>query len=340
MNHLLIVLALFLSMSASVAADKVGLKTLSIPAAHHTSNIKMTVMYPAEGGNKTVLGENAVFFGVTVYEQAKALQGKYPVILLSHGWGGNNTRMSWLSAGLAARGAIVVAVNHPNSSTGDLRYQSALNHWTRVQDLTLALDYVLKEPNLAVSIDPTRIYAAGYSYGGWTALSIAGLKGRREGFDQYCKAAGVGSDFCRELKNRGVEILTLDSAKYQASYKDKRIIATAAIDPGLTWGLTASDVNELDMPVLLISLGQGKDRLQATDTSATGSNLEALLPTAKVAHVAPAMHFTALGICKPAGEAILIEEKDDPVCTDPVGTDRKAVIERIIELLTKHFALN
>ncbi len=339
MKHLLIALALFMPVNAAVAADTVGLITLSIPATHHGRDIKMSVMYLAEAGAETMLGENPVFFGTTVHEHAKPLPGKHPVILLSHGWGGNYTRMGWLGAGLVAQGAVAVAVNHPNSTTGDLNYQSALNHWTRAQDLSAALDYVLNDPALAAMIDPMRIYAAGYSYGGWTALSIAGLKGRSEGFDQYCKATGDGSEFCRELKKAGVEISSLDSVKWHASYKDKRIAATAAIDPGLTWGLTASDVVELDVPVLLIGLGQGKDRLEATDTSAAGSNFEALFPAAKVEHLTPAMHFTALGICKPAGEAILIEEKDDPVCTDPPGTDRKAVQDRIISLLAKHFGL-
>jgi predicted dienelactone hydrolase len=340
MKYILIALALVLPIKAAVAADTVGLTTLSVPAANHGREIKMAVMYPGEGGTETMLGENPVFFGTAVHEHAKPLPGKHPVILLSHGWGGNYVRMGWLGAGLAAKGAIVVAVNHPNSTTGDLAYQSALNHWTRAQDLSTALDYVLKDPALAAVIDPTRIYAAGYSYGGWTALSLAGLKGRSEGFDQYCKAAGDGSDFCRELKKAGVEISSLDSVKWHASYKDKRIAAAAAIDPGLTWGLTESDVTELDVPVLLIGLGQGKDRLEATDTSATGSNFEALFLAARVEHVAPATHFTALGICKPAGEALLLEEKDDPVCTDPPGTDRKAVQVRIISLLAKHFGLN
>ncbi len=128
--------------------------------------------------------------------------------------------------------------------------------------------------------------------------------------------------------------------KYKSSYKDNRVTAAAAIEPGLTWGLQASDTTGLDVPVLLIGLGEGKDRLEATDTSASGSNFEALVPVAKVELLAPAMHFTALGVCKPAGEAILIEENDDPVCTDPPGTNRQAVLDRIITLLARHFGLD
>lgn len=341
MKHLLIALALSVPVNAAVAADKVGLTTLSIPAAHHGRDIEMAIMFPSEGGGiPRPLGENAVFYGVPVHDDAKPLSGKYPVILLSHGWGGNFARMGWLSAGLVAKGAIVVAVNHPNSTTGDVNNKSALNHWTRAQDLSLALDHVLKDPALAGHIDTSRIFATGFSYGGWTALSLAGLKGRAEGYDLYCKAAGEGSTHCRDLKKAGIEISKLDNERWRASYKDSRISAVAAIDPALTWGLQQSDTQELDVPVLMIGLGEGADRLSATDTSAKGSNFEMLFPAAKVEHLVPATHFTALGICKPAGEAILIEEKDDPVCTDPPGTDRKAVQDRIISLVAEHFGLN
>ncbi len=70
-----------------------------------------------------------------------------------------------------------------------------------------------------------------------------------------------------------------------------------------------------------------------------GSGFEALVPAAKVEVIAPATHFTAMPLCTPAGTDILLEEKDDPVCTDPPGTSRKAVHDRIIELLSKHFGL-
>lgn len=340
MRYLIAALAVIMSVPAALAADRVGMTVLDLPAAHHDRPVKTLVFFPAEGGTEGVIGDNPVFFGTTLHEHAQAVPGKYPVILMSHGWGGNATRMAWLEAGLAAKGAIVVAVNHPNSTTGDIQYQSALNHWTRAEDLSVALDSVLKDAELGPMIDPARIYAAGFSYGGWTALSMAGVRGRREGFEAYCKAAGDGSDFCRMLKKQGVKIAAIDAEKYEASYKDKRIAAAAAIEPGMTWDLTPSDVSDLDVPVLLIGLGQGKDRLEATDTSKAGSNFEALVPAARVEIIAPANHFTALGVCKPEGAALLAGENDDPVCTDPPGTDRKAVDDKIISLIAEHFKLN
>lgn len=332
-------LALILSASTEIAAQNIGLVELTIAAPHHDHDMQMAVMFPTVGQQHTLFAENAVFYGTAVAQNATPVPGRHPVVLLSHGWGGNYARMAWLGAGLVSKGAIVVAVNHPSSTTFDLNFDTAFNHWTRAQDLSTALDHVLQDPAFAPLIDTSRIYATGFSYGGWTALSLGGVRGNRDGFFNYCEAAGPGSQFCAELETNGVDINAIDQEKYEASYKDRRISGIAAIDPGLTWDIAPKDVQDVTAPLLLIGLGDGADRLNATDTSAFGSGFEALVPQATAMTIAPAMHFTALGLCKPAGEAILIEEQDDPVCTDPVGTDRVQVLDTIIDALADHFDL-
>jgi predicted dienelactone hydrolase len=338
MNRFLFALSLLMPISA--ASADTGLNLFSIAAPHQSQNIEMAIMFPSEGGVSRPFGENGVFFGVPVHDYAKPLPGKHPVILMSHGWGGNFARMGWLSAGLVAKGAIVVAVNHPNSTTGDTNNKNALNHWTRAQDLSAALDYVLNDPEFSGIIDTSRIYAAGFSYGGWTALSLGGLKGRRDGLDKFCHDGKEISSHCKDILKAGIVISDIDRSKWEASYKEPRVAAVAAIDPALTMGLSKADVAQLDVPVLLIGLGEGESRLAATDTSATGSNFETLFPAAKIEHLVPATHFSALGLCKPNGAAILAEEKDDPVCNDPKGSDRKVVTETIIKLVSKHFKLD
>jgi predicted dienelactone hydrolase len=338
MKRFLFALSLFLPINP--AFSDTGLNLLSIAAPHQSHKIDLAIMFPSEGGVSRPFGENGVFYGVPVHDYAKPVPGKYPVILMSHGWGGNFARMGWLSAGLVAKGAIVVAVNHPNSTTGETNNKNALDHWTRAQDLSAALDHVLKDPEFAGIIDTSRIYAAGFSYGGWTALSLGGLKGRRDGLDKFCHDGIDISSHCRDILKAGIVISDIDQSKWNASYKDPRIAAVAVIDPALTMGLKAEDVSKLDVPVMLIGLGEGESRLLATDTSAKGSNFEALFPAAKIEHIVPATHFTALGLCKAKGAAILEEEKDDPVCTDPAGTDRKAVTQKIIGLFSQHFKLD
>jgi predicted dienelactone hydrolase len=203
-----------------------------------------------------------------------------------------------------------------------------LQHWTRAQDLSLALDTLFSDPKFASHIDETRIMAAGFSYGGWTALALGGLQGDHAGYIAHCEMYGAASSHCDGLTRADVEISNIDEADWNAAYADPRVTHVTAIDPGLIWGLDQADTTSLVENVHLIGLGQGDDRLLATDFDSSG--LAALLPNAQIDNIVPAMHFTALPLCKPMAEAILIEEQDDPVCTDPVGTNREAVHTTIV----------
>jgi predicted dienelactone hydrolase len=340
MKKLLLILFASSSITIAHADTQMGAKFTDTHATHQTRAIDTAIFYPALGGVETMMGENAVFYGTPIAKNATPLPGRHPVILLSHGWGGNYMRMGWLSRGLVDRGAIVIAVNHPNSMTEETNDPRALNHWTRAQDLSAALDQALGDPVLGPLIDKNRIYAAGFSYGGWTALSLAGVRGNRDGFEHFCNDPSQTISPCADLLSAGITINEIDKAKWEADWKDARVSAVAAIDPGLTWGVTADNLKGLTVPLLLVGLGSDTDRLHATDTSAKGSNFESLVPAATVTRIAPAMHFTALGLCKPNGAEILKEERDDPICTDPVGTDRVSVMTRVIDALAKHFGLN
>ena len=61
MKYLFIALALMMPLNNALADDVPGMTTLSIPAAHHGRDLKMSVAYPAEGGTETLFGDNPVF---------------------------------------------------------------------------------------------------------------------------------------------------------------------------------------------------------------------------------------------------------------------------------------
>jgi predicted dienelactone hydrolase len=339
MKKLILTAALAACATAANADEMPGLSQMTIEAPHHGRPMDAVIWYPASGGKPTVFGENPVFEGAPALEDAKIGSGRHPVVLLSHGLGGNIRTLGWLAAGLAKHGAVVIAVNHPNSTTRDFDLLKGLDHWTRAQDLTAALESISSNSAFAGNIDTARVYAAGFSYGGWTALSLGGLRGNLGAYAKHCTKEGAASTHCRDIAKGGVDLNSLDAARWNASYKDIRVKAVAVIDPALTWGLGVAETKDISSNVLLIGLGAGKDRLFATDFSATGSGFEKKAGDAKVRNVAPASHFAALSVCKPDGEAILAEEKDDPVCTDAKGADRKAVHEEIIAGMAAHFGL-
>ncbi|MEM1429757.1 MAG: hypothetical protein AAGG09_09890 [Pseudomonadota bacterium] len=315
--------------ASSVHADPPGYSPREFALPHHDRAATGAVFYPTDdGGLGQIVGGNPVFQGVLLQEGAALRAGRHPVVLLSHGMGGTVRSLAWLAAGLAERGAIVVAVNHPNSTWGDFDVARATAHWTRAQDLSAALDGLLADPRFANGIDHTRIMAAGFSLGGWTALSLGGLRGNHAGYRAHCAVYGEASSHCGDLLRHDVSLDDIPDTRWNASYRDPRVTHVAAIDPGLIWGLGQEEVAGVIGPVRLIGLGMGRDRLLATDFDASG--LADLLDGAQVSRLAPARHFTALPLCTPAGAAILEAEGEDPVCTDPPDADRAAIHARVI----------
>ncbi|MEH6740242.1 MAG: hypothetical protein V7695_17120 [Sulfitobacter sp.] len=338
MNIILKSTAALIVSATTLLADPAGVRELNIDAPHHGRVLTGAIYYPTSGGGTVqTYAENPVFVGVPVLKDAEMASGKYPLVLLSHGMGGHIRSLGWLSTGLAERGAIVVAVNHPNSTWRDFDLGEGLKHWTRTQDLKLVLDTILADPEMNAAIDLDRIMAAGFSYGGWTALSLGGMRGNHAAYISHCNEYGAKSSHCGDLMRGNVGLQDVSPTEWNADYSDPRISSVFAVDPGLIWGMGDEETSKLVRSISLVSLGEDESRLLATDFDLAG--LPAVIPQADVISIVPAAHFSMLPVCKPHGAAILEEEDDDPVCTDPVGTDRVAVHETIIAAVASQLGL-
>lgn len=118
--------------------------------------------------------------------------GRYPLILVSHGRTGMRIAYSLLCEALAARGFVVIAVDHPgdalNDWLGGTFVDDRTNETGRVGDSGFLLDVLLggeasthglglPAPLLA-AIDPSRVMSVGHSYGAYTGLAAAaGVRG-------------------------------------------------------------------------------------------------------------------------------------------------------------------
>ncbi len=339
MRHPLAAVILLLAAQAA-AADPAGFRALAIPAEHRGRELAGALFYPSGGGGQALLfGDNPVFYGTEVLDGARMAAGPFPVVLASHGLGGHIGALGWLAAGLARRGALVLSVNHPGSTTRDFDLQEGLKHWTRAQDLQAALDWLAVQPDLEPHADLSRIYAVGFSAGGWTALAMGGLRADLEGYAAHCRTARPSPWQCADLARRGADLEAYAVEEWNAGRKDDRVRAVAAIDPALTYGLGKAHARDLVETVLLIGLGAAETRLPATDFSETGSGFAAVLPNAEIEAMTPAAHFSALPPCKPRGPAILASGGDDPVCDDPPGTDRAALHKRIVARIAAFLGL-
>jgi predicted dienelactone hydrolase len=101
--------------------------------------------------------------------------GRYPVVLVSHGFGGSACMMAWFGTALARAGFVVIAVDHPGSNgRGPITPNGAAWWWERAEDLKAAWKTVQADPGLSSHIDATRLGVAGFSAGGFAALVAGG----------------------------------------------------------------------------------------------------------------------------------------------------------------------
>lgn len=116
--------------------------------------------------------------------------GPFPVIVFSHGLGGTREGYEYLGRQWASHGYVSVHIQHRGSDElvwkGSLRPLEKMrkaakdvnNSLNRPADVRFAIDQVellAKEPGpLAARLDLKRLGVAGHSFGGWTALAVAG----------------------------------------------------------------------------------------------------------------------------------------------------------------------
>ena len=175
------------SMPATAGQDIAGYDRFDVQAAHRARPLAASIWYPA-GSHIYVapVGKSAIWQSTNAYIGAAIEPGKHPLILLSHGSGGNMDGIGWLSSQLALRGAIVLAVNHPGTTTGDSSPRRTMYLGQRALDVTAALDQVLANPEFAPYIDTNNISAVGFSLGGTTVLNLAGMQFDRAAYRDYC----------------------------------------------------------------------------------------------------------------------------------------------------------
>lgn len=102
----------------------------------------------------------------------------FPLVIVSHGYPGSRTFLTWLTENLASKGYVVAAIDHTDSVFGAQRaFISTLLNRAADQLYTIdAVTALARDPNhfLHGVLDPERVAVVGYSMGGYGALASAG----------------------------------------------------------------------------------------------------------------------------------------------------------------------
>lgn len=337
-SRLLLALAWFL-LGITGASATPGFRAATIETPDRPQPLTLAIWYPAaDDGTPRLVGDNPVFQGVAIREAATPLSGRHPLVVLSHGFGGNRFNQAWLAVQLADAGYVVAATDHPGTSTFDRDPDQAAALWKRPADLSRVIDHLTGDADLSAMVDPGRIAVIGHSLGGWTAIEIAGGRFDADGFIRNC--AETASIACTILARIG-RLQDPDwRSRMAADLADPRVSAVITLDPGGIGGFTQASLKGITIPVLVIAAGVDRIHLPA-ETEAR--RLAALLPAAqtRVHEIADAAHFSFIGLCKPQGAAILEREQpgDGVLCRDGEGRDRAAIhaetASRVLDALAR-----
>jgi predicted dienelactone hydrolase len=110
--------------------------------------------------------------GVAVRD-AKPDGGRYPLVIVSHGYGNVPVAMSWLTENLASKGYVVAAIRHEDLYLNRAGFpHAALRRPLDIAFVARELQRILG--GAQGSIDPTRTALIGYSMGGYGVLAAGG----------------------------------------------------------------------------------------------------------------------------------------------------------------------
>lgn len=258
-----------------------------------------------------------------------------PIVLLSHGTGGQALHLGWLARQLAQRGFIAIGIDHHgNTLTEPYRAEGFLCWWERTRDLSVLLDHVLTGA-FGAHIDAHRIYVAGYSLGGCSAAALIGAITENSRFQRtstsrdYARGVPEFPDLADHLPNllETSGIFRNSWARMSIDYRDPRFKAALMLAPGRgLLGFNEASLGRITAPTRIM-VGDMDPTRWASEW------LHARLGESKLDVLTPAVgHYIFLPEPTEAGRRI-----SPATCVDASGVNRRAIHEGIVTTAIKLF---
>lgn len=262
-----------------------------------------------------------------VWTPAGTAKGPHPMVIISHGNGGDFRSHTDTAQALAGAGFVVVSLTH----TGDnWRDQSrATDVVGRTRQLTVIVDFMLERWEGRTGIDPERLGAFGFSAGGFSVLAAAGGNPDLTRVVSHCRDHPDFYD-CRLVAQRPRTGTGIQEAPRLPH--DARIKALVVAAPALGFTFTRDGLADVTQPVQLWQAGS--DQVLPSPFYAEPVR-DALPRQAEYIRVDGARHFDFLPPCPAA-----LAANAPVICAPTPGFDRAAFHEtfnrEIVRFFRKH----
>jgi len=243
-----------------------------------------------------------------------------PLVVLSHGTGGNSLGHVDTAMALVRAGFVVAALDHTGDNSRDMSYVGKGTHLAgRPRHISRVIDYVLAHSPYRPGIDRARIGLFGHSAGGFTALVVAGAEPDLTRGGAFCRERPQ-SWTCRYLRDQGYSTASLARQKRIAWHHDPRVRAIAIAAPAIGYSFDKKALEGVRIPVQLWAAA--KDAI-VDDSPQT---IRAALPVPPDYHrVDGANHFSFLTPCNAALRTVIAVMRlfgTEAICSEEDGFDR------------------
>lgn len=185
----------------------------------------------------------------------------HPVIIISHGLGSDRTSFAYLARHLASYGFVVAVPEHPGSNAQQLQalLEGTAERVTRPRefiDRPLDVKYLLDEltrlsrsnPAFVGRLNLEQIGVVGQSFGGYTALALAGAPINFQQLKKNCPALEDTLNISQLLQCLAVRL-----PPSQYNLFDPRVKAVIAINPVNSSIMGQASLSQIKIPVMIVT---------------------------------------------------------------------------------------
>lgn len=266
--------------------NAIGQKSTTFVDASRKRPIATEIWYPTRDNlpNKAPKEkQKALFKTILTIPDAKIPHEKHPLLIISHGTGGNRFSLTWFIARMVKEGYIVISLDHYGNSTFNKIPREFVKWWERAIDIQYVLTQILKDKEIGTKIDTSRIGGVGFSLGGYTNIALAGgyvdRTMRENAHEMHRKLPPEFPETQEVIDFQNDSLVLASYSKYKSQVKDDRFKAFFVMAPGIGFGFHSKEQTaKITQPVFIVA---GKGDME-TPVVSNAANYHRLIKTSKI----------------------------------------------------------
>ncbi|CAM1341919.1 alpha/beta hydrolase family protein [Tenacibaculum amylolyticum] len=284
--------------------------------------------------NTSKANKKELFKTISTIPNASIPNKKFPLLIVSHGTGGNRFSLTWFIEKMVQKGYIVVSLDHYGNSTFHKLPREFVKWWERAIDVQFVLTNMLNDQKFATKIDTSKIGGVGFSLGGYTNIALAGgyvdrtIRENESPEHREMPPEFPKTDEVIDFENDS--LIVSSYLKYKDLVKDDRMKAFFVMAPAIGFGFHSKEQTKtIEAPVFIVA-GKGDTN---TPIQQNALNYHKLIPTSELHLLGEDVdHYIFLNEPTEFGKKVAPQ-----ITIDKEGVDRKQIHDEVTALAIDFF---